>query len=79
MTGRDLIVYILEHGLEDEDVFKNGTFVGFMNEEQAAAKFNVGVATLRVWYFHDMLDGFTAGGSIFIPADAIDPRERKDK
>ena len=38
MTGRELILYILENGLENEPVIKNGTFVGFMTVTQAAEK-----------------------------------------
>jgi hypothetical protein len=44
MTGRDLIVYILQNNLENEPVFKDGKFIGFMTEGEAAEKFDVGVA-----------------------------------
>lgn len=49
MTGRELIIYILEHGLEDEPVFKDGKFVGFMTLEEAAVKMHVGKATVEAW------------------------------
>ena len=35
MTGRELILYILSNGLENEPVFKDGKFIGFMTEEEA--------------------------------------------
>ena len=34
MTGRELILYILQNGLENEEVFKDGIFVGFIPEEE---------------------------------------------
>lgn len=46
MTGRDLIMYILSHNLEDEPIFKDGTFIGFMTVEQAAEKLRVGPASI---------------------------------
>lgn len=47
MTGRELICYILENHLEDEPVFKNGEFVGFITEEKLAEASGVGVASIR--------------------------------
>ena len=47
MTGRDYIIYILEHHLEDEELFKNGKIPGLMTYEEAAVKFGVGVDTIK--------------------------------
>lgn len=49
MLGRDLIIYIMQNGLENEEVFKNGSFVGFITMEEAAVKYNVGVGTIYAW------------------------------
>lgn len=49
MTGRELILYILQNNLENEVIIKDGLFVELLNEQEAAAKFNVGVATIRTW------------------------------
>jgi hypothetical protein len=49
MTGRELILYILSNGLEDDQVFKDGTFVGFYTPAEFAAKCHVGVATVNTW------------------------------
>ena len=49
MTGKELILYILQNNLENEVVIKDGVFVWLMNEEEAAAKFGVGVATIKAW------------------------------
>ena len=43
MTGKDLIIYILKHNLENEVILKNGVLVGFIDEDQLAVKFGVGV------------------------------------
>lgn len=73
MTGKDLIIYILQNDLEDKVVFSNGIFTGIMNVEEAALKFNVGVATVITWYKLGMIPGFTLGGSIFFMKDVENP------
>lgn len=79
MTGRDLIIYILKNNLEDEVVLKDGIFVGFMDEMEAAAKFEVGVETIRVWYTLGVLDGVAFGDTIYFLRDITDPRKGADK
>lgn len=49
MTGRDLIIYILQHDLEDEDIFKDGKFALGVSLEKAAEQFSVGVETIKAW------------------------------
>lgn len=56
MTGRDLILYILSNKLEDEPVFKNGKFIGFITVPEAAEKMNVGVNTIYTWIAQGRLD-----------------------
>lgn len=73
MTGRDLILYILQNGLEDEPVFEDGIFLGFMNEMEAAIKFGVGTSTIRVWVDMKMLPAIKLGNSLYIPANAEKP------
>ena len=71
MTGRDLIIYILSNGLEDEPVFKNGKFIGFLTDAEAAAKMNVGTATIWAWVAQGRLDGtyFKSVEGMYIPAN----------
>ena len=71
MTGRDLIIYILQNNLEDEVVLKDGFFAGFMDENEAAAKFGVGAFTIMAWYSIGALDGIQV-------KNAQDPRKRND-
>lgn len=75
MTGRDLILYILTHGLENEPVFENGRFIGFMTASEAAVKMKVGVMTIRVWVSQKKLNGIMIGDTLYIPADAKSPME----
>lgn len=77
MTGRELILYILENGLEDEPVMQGGKFVGFMSGIEAAAKFNVGMATIDLWASKGLLPA-TFMCSMLIPVDAEDPRTKLD-
>ena len=74
MTGKELILYILQNNLENTVVLEDGFFVGFMNEEEAALKFNVGVATIRAWYSCKMLKGTKIGDSLYFRKDIADPR-----
>lgn len=75
MTGREMIIYIMQNNLEDEVVLKNGFFVGFMDEREAAAKFGVGVETIQVWYSLGMLDGIRVGEKLYFLKNVPDPRK----
>lgn len=70
MTGRDLIVYIMQNHLEERPIFQNGRFLDFMTVKEAAAKFEVGEATIRVWVKMGTFPYVLFGGEIFIPRDA---------
>ena len=74
MTGKELILYILQNNLENTIVLQDGFFVGFMTEEEAAVKFGVGIGTIRGWYYTNMLKGTQIGDSLYFPKDAADPR-----
>ena len=77
MTGRDLIIYILQNNLEDEEILKDGVLLGLMSESEAAVKFNVGIPTIRLWYALGALTGVQMGNTIFIFKSETDPRQRK--
>lgn len=70
MTGRELIMYILENHLENEEVFKDGRLLGYMNVDEAAVKFGVGTATIEVWFKLEMIPGIKIGEVLYIPANA---------
>ena len=69
MVGRDLIIYILQNHLEDEPVFKDGKFVGYMTVVEAAVKYDVGVAAIEALFKLGVLDGVLIGDEIYIRAD----------
>lgn len=76
MTGRDLIIYILENHLEDEVVFKDGKIPGFLSKTEAAVKFNVGIYTIRTWFDLGVIDGIELGGELYISATATPKVDR---
>lgn len=75
MTGKELILYILENDLENEDVVKDGVFIWLMDEKEAAIKFDVGVATIRSWYVCGQLDGTKIGDHLYFLRNVKDPRK----
>lgn len=77
MTGRELILYILQNHLEDQEVFANDKFLDFMTVKDAAVKFEVGESTIRVWVKMDMLPSIRVGEEIFIPKTAPNPKTKE--
>lgn len=71
MTGRDLIIYILANGLEDEPVFKDGKFIGFLTPGEVAEKMGVGSATVCSWTALGMLEYAYVPAGIHIPATCV--------
>lgn len=69
MTGRDLIIYILQNGLENEQVIKDGKILGFLTVGEAAEKMNVGMATIHTLIAREALGYIVIGDRIFIPAN----------
>lgn len=69
MTGRDLIIYILANNLEDELVFKDGKFIGFVTVGEVAVEMNVGAATVLTWANQGRLQCIVVGDTIYISAD----------
>ena len=78
MTGRDLILYILSNNLENEQIFKDGKFIGFITAGEAAAKLNVGIPTICVWLSQKKLDGVQIGDTIYISANCERPVIKED-
>ena len=66
MTGRDLIVYILENHLENEELFNDGNFLGFLTIDQAAVKLNIGTAAVIALFELGTLPGVKIGETIYV-------------
>ena len=77
MTGRELIIYIMQNGLEDKEIFANDTFLDLMTMNEAAAKFKVGIYTIRSWYLQGYIHGVSIGDSVYIFKNTEDPRKNK--
>ena len=79
MTGRDLIVYILNRGLENEPIIKDGKFypqnIGLTTVGQAAMKYHVGIRTIQAWYIMNKLDGVVIDGKVYIFRESKCPTE----
>lgn len=70
MTGKELIFYILQHNLENEQIsFENG-FLDFITVNEAAAKYEVGPETVRIWFALKIIDGIQIGNEVYILPDA---------
>ena len=79
MTGKELILYILQNNLENTVVFSDKFFKGFMTAKEAAVKFEVGEATIYAQYQYNMLDGFKFNDVLYFRKDAVDPRVKIEK
>ena len=77
MTGKDLILYILQNDLEDEPLYENGNLLGFMNSDEAALKFKVGSATIEIWCQMGILPNVLIGDRYYIPVNAVKKDDAK--
>lgn len=69
MTGRDLIIYILQNNLENEPVFKDGKLLGFKTINEIASENDVGRETVCTWIHLDMIPYVKLSSDILIPSD----------
>lgn len=60
MTGKELIIYILQNNLENKLI---------LSKEEAALKFRVTLETVDVMYNLNMIRGFKMGNNLYIFAD----------
>lgn len=69
MTGRELILYILSNNLEDEQIFKDGKFIGFLTPSEVAVQMDVGVPTVWAWVMQGRIEGVHVNRSLYIPVN----------
>lgn len=60
MTGKDLIIYILQNNLENERI------LNLITVDEAALKFDVGSETIKFWYELDIISGIELGDELYI-------------
>lgn len=68
ITGRDLIIYILENGFEDVPIFSNETFIGFYTIEQYAERSGYGVETIKAKIIMGQIEGAVSIGDTYLIA-----------
>lgn len=76
ITGKDLLIYIIENDLLDEPICQHGRLLGFYTESDAAVAFGVGKATIRLWIERGDLNAIKVGDVLFIPKTEKNPIER---
>lgn len=74
MKGRDLIIYILKNGLENEEIFEDG-FLGFPTAEEVAVQLGVGLATIQVLAQINKLDAIVFDGVTYILPGSLNQLE----
>lgn len=79
LTGRDLIIYILENGLENEPVVKDGTPIGFLTIDDVAKRLSFGSAAVRAQITLGTIESVTIGGRQYIPANFKIENKNRDK
>lgn len=65
MTGRDLIIYILQNHLEDTEILTDSNHM-FLTVEEAAVKYETGVATIKAMINRNILKGMKIGETYLI-------------
>lgn len=70
LNGRDLIVYILQNNMENEPIFKDGRFLGFLSLAEFAERWDVGEETVRLWITLGYVEGLIIYDEIYIPYNA---------
>ncbi len=66
MKGRDLIIYIMNHHLEDEDVLGDLKKLGLYSVQETAVRLGVGEETVKAWCKLGKIDYTTIGDQIYI-------------
>lgn len=73
MTGRELILYILQNNLENEDVFRDDRFMLLKTLGEVAEECGVGKETVHTWAKLNMIPSAFIGETLYIPANYISP------
>lgn len=73
MTGRELIIYILQNGLEDKPIFENHKLIAHLTVEEFAVKYDVGMATVYAWIVDQRIKPLWIGTRCYIPVTTMPP------
>lgn len=68
VTGREMIIYILANGLEDEEVIKDGRIMGFIRDDDLAVQLGYGPSTVKALIvIGDIPNGVNIDDRYFVP------------
>ena len=70
MTGRELIIYILQNELEDKEIFVDFKSLSIIPAIEYAIKNNVGLATVLTWYSLGFIKGIIIDNQVYIYKDS---------
>lgn len=79
MTGRDLIIFILQNDMEDMVVFEHGKIPGLLTVLEAAAKWNTGQYSVYAAHKNNQIHGVWIGNELYIYDGQENPFETKVK
>ena len=78
MTGRELIIFVMENHLEDVTIFDGNMLPGLMTLEEAAVKWHSGRNTVEALFEMGKLPGVVIDEKIYIHENTKNPF-RKDE
>lgn len=79
MTGRELIIFILENNLEDVSIFDGDMLPGLMTLDEAAVKWHSGRNTLKALFEMGKIPGVIIDEKIYIHKSVENPFSKKGK
>ena len=74
MTGRELMTYILQNHLEDEEILTDDLIPGFLPLNRAAMKLDTGVNTLRAHIMAGKIKAISITGGVYVPIGVINEK-----
>lgn len=77
MTGRELIIYILENGLEDAEIFTEEFSPLFITPEAAAIKWGCGPATIKAMIDMKKIKGVKYLSVYYVLANQPNPFDKR--
>lgn len=75
ITGKDVIIYILENDLVDKVVISEADVSDiFLTMEEVAIKFDTGIAVIEALYELGMIKGYDIGGHVYFSKNIQNPK-----
>lgn len=69
MTGRDMIIYILANGLENEQVINDGRVMGYIRDDDVAVQLGYGPSSVKALIAIGTIPGgVNIGETFYIPS-----------